>query len=292
MATTLASDQRARCTPALESTGVGSAGWGRGCSGRGAGVEPARGSVRAGSAAWIGQECVLWCVVRFSAATCALTGADIARGVAPAPSIIRSAIIAEEAAGPACHAGALRVSWAWCHMSVGRHASADAPISRHHSRGQGACRRAGDCWSGGASGAACGIGCGGGGVGVGVGVRLGARVGGGSGVGGGAVRESGAPEEAPVSMGELGGAGSLMSPWFAVAAGGLRCSSSHPWEWRGAVPVWAARSQSPQHGPPVYRAGRSQPGVAQRPVVMSGWGGGSQGRVLLLASSVSSWLRR
>jgi len=109
-ATIPASDQRACCVPALAPAGVGSAGWGRGRSGQGAGVGCVRGSARARSAAWVGQARVLRCVVRFRAATCVLSvlaGANIARGEAPALSITRSAIVAEEAAGPGCRAGAL-----------------------------------------------------------------------------------------------------------------------------------------------------------------------------------------
>ena len=44
--------------------------------------------------------------------------------------------IAEEVAGPGWRTGALRASWVRCHAPVGRHASADAPTSRHHSSGQ------------------------------------------------------------------------------------------------------------------------------------------------------------
>ena len=95
-----------------------------------------------------------------------------------------------------------------------------------------------------------------------------------------------------MSTGGPGGAGALMSPWVSAAAGGVWCSISHPWEWRGAAPVWAAWLQSQKHGPPVYRAGRSQPAMAQRPVAMSGWGAGSQGGALLLAPSASGWRRR
>ena len=217
----LAIDQRARCIPAPGLAGAGWAGRGRSFGGRGAGAGRARGLAGVESAAWVGQAFGLWLVAQSCAATCVFHGADIARGVAPAPSMIRSATIAEEAAGPGWRTGALSTSWARCHASVGRHASADAPTSRHHSSGQGACRRAGDCWGGGACGVACRTSRGGSGVGVGVGVRLGARVGSGSGLGGGVASESGGAADASVPMGTLGGAGSLVSPLPAVAGGWL-----------------------------------------------------------------------
>jgi hypothetical protein len=52
---TLASDQRARCTLTLKVVGVGSANWACDYSDRDAWVEPARGSVCAGRAPWAGQ---------------------------------------------------------------------------------------------------------------------------------------------------------------------------------------------------------------------------------------------
>ena len=136
-----------------------------------------------------------------SASAIARAARAIARMVASVLSITRSAIIAEETAGPGCRAGASCAALAWCVTSVGRHASAVAPISRHHSRGLGACWRAGDCWGGGASGAACRASHEGSGVGVDVGVRLGTVVGSGGSLGGGVVRGSGRSENAPVSVG-------------------------------------------------------------------------------------------
>ena len=57
--------------------------------------------------------------------------------------MVRSATITEEVAGLGWRTGALRAAWVRGHAPVGRHASADAPTSRRHSSGQGACRRAG-----------------------------------------------------------------------------------------------------------------------------------------------------